>query len=145
MPLDAPIRRNGGNTTSTSRNNHGRGVTTAFAVLIFLALGPGQARACSCARMTRAEVVARSSLAFRGFVERVGMSRSGREEIAVVRVGQIYKGAAPRRLRTVGARLPGMCGYPLRAGRDYDFAGSLDPRSWLPIDMCGMVPLNSDR
>jgi hypothetical protein len=118
---------------------------TLLLALLLLGVGVGEAAACSCARVTRQEVIDRAPLAFRGHVRSVRTTRSGRDEIAFVRVDTIIKGTAPRYLRTVSTMVPAMCGYPLRAGRSYDFAGSLDSRRRLHINMCGMVPLNITR
>lgn len=118
---------------------------TLLSALLLLGIGVGEAAACSCIRMTREEVIERAPLAFRGHVRSVRNTRSGRDEIAFVHVDATFKGAVPRYLRTISTKVPAMCGYPLRAGRSYDFAGALDSRRRLHITMCGMVPLNITR
>ena len=116
-----------------------------LSALLLACVCAGEAEACSCVRSTREEVIERSQLAFRGYVRSVRLSESGFEEIALIRVDGALKGAPPRRLRTISTKRPAMCGYPLQAGRSYDFAGALDSRGRLHIDMFGMVPMNSTR
>ena len=105
-------------------------------------LGAPPALACSCAPMTRDQVIAQAEQAFRGKVQAVSVSHNGKNDGATVVVTSRYKGEIPDRVLVITTREPAMCGYPMTIGKDYDFAGTIDDRGRMQVNMCVMVPLN---
>ena len=102
----------------------------------------GAAFACSCIPVPRAAVIERAAVAFRGVIVSSSVSADGTVASAEVRVVKVIKGAVPATVivRSAAGRVP--CGYPLIVDAELDFAGRLAADGGLPVDMCGMVPLN---
>jgi hypothetical protein len=121
-------------------------VIAGFLAAFIAAIGAATpAHACSCPRTTAEAVIARSSVAFRGNVREAQVVDQGNAVRATVVVTEWIKSRGPAILSVETSNRPGMCGYPLRAGSSYRFAGSIDASGLMRVSMCSMVPLNLGR
>jgi hypothetical protein len=118
--------------------------TLSRMLLVALAsiVAPAVALACSCAHVSREQVVEMADVAFSGRVARIWRSGDGRFLLASVVVTKRIKGKLGERVTVMTSAYPTMCGYALDRGRTYDFAAKRAPQGMASINMCSMVPMN---
>jgi hypothetical protein len=112
-----------------------------FLAAIAFAMPLDAALACSCSPATPAETVAASPVAFTGMVQSV-RSAPGSQQVATVRVTERQKGNVPETIEVTTSTQSSLCGYPMKSGRSYRFAGKPDANGQLKVGLCEMFSLN---
>jgi hypothetical protein len=118
-----------------------RAARAAVVAVAALLLSASAASACSCSRVSRAETIAASQVAFAGVVRGVRVSPDGKRQLASVRITERIKGRLSDTMTVTTSRESSLCGYPMEAGKTYRFAGA--PKGGqLEVDLCVMFSLN---
>jgi hypothetical protein len=105
-------------------------------------VAPVAAWACSCAPMSREQVIEMAEVAFSGRVARTWRSKDGRLLLASVVVTKRIKGEPGETVTVTTSARSTMCGYALDRGRTYDFAAERPARGMVSITTCSMIPMN---
>lgn len=111
-----------------------------FLVLVLLSFGlAAPAFACSCAPVTRDEVVNDSDVVFTGTVEKV--ERSGLWNVATLKVHDVEKGTVDEEAKVTTGSDSAACGIEFTVGKKLEIA-AIQRKDRLHASLCGQLGLN---
>jgi hypothetical protein len=109
------------------------------APLVLVTFAPAASAACSCARQTRDQAIAKASVVFTGRL--LNTRRDGDHNFARLETVQLLKGSAPPVIEVMTPVSPAACGYEFTGGQVVTVAATLRQQQY-ETDSCAMAVLN---